>query len=327
MNELPKIISVDDHVVEPPHVWQTWLPEKYRAKGPRVERKRWGAVRAQARAPATTNDEDPDGEWGDAWIYEDRLIYVHKKFVAIPLEATPGGDVVEVRPHDDGDDRRHLRRHAPGLLRPRRPRRGLRAQLDRRVAAVPDVPALLRPDVLRGRGQGPRRSRACRPTTTGWSRSGASRREGVNIPLCLIPLWDVELAARGDRSATPTAACRAICFSELPPRLEPAEHPHRPLGPGVRGVQRHRRHPVHAHRLVVDDAGGVARRARGRRRHARVQQLDGVARRLAVLGQAHRVPEAEARVLRGPDRLDPVRARAGRHACGTSTTPGSTRRS
>jgi hypothetical protein len=23
------IISVDDHVVEPPHVWQTWLPEKY----------------------------------------------------------------------------------------------------------------------------------------------------------------------------------------------------------------------------------------------------------------------------------------------------------
>ena len=40
--ELPKIISVDDHVVEPPHVWQTWLPEKYRARGPRVERKKWG---------------------------------------------------------------------------------------------------------------------------------------------------------------------------------------------------------------------------------------------------------------------------------------------
>ena len=33
-------------------------------------------------------------------------------------------------------------------------------------------------------------------------------------------------------------------------------------------------------------------------------------------GQAHRVPEAEARVLRGPDRLDPVRARAGRHGVG-----------
>src|SRR5438128_1590637 len=32
--ELPKIISVDDHVVEPPHVWQTWLPEKFRERGP-----------------------------------------------------------------------------------------------------------------------------------------------------------------------------------------------------------------------------------------------------------------------------------------------------
>src|SRR2546428_9748899 len=32
---LPKIISVDDHVVEPPHVWQTWLPEKFRA-GPEL---------------------------------------------------------------------------------------------------------------------------------------------------------------------------------------------------------------------------------------------------------------------------------------------------
>ena len=26
--ELPTIVSVDDHVVEPPHVWETWLPER-----------------------------------------------------------------------------------------------------------------------------------------------------------------------------------------------------------------------------------------------------------------------------------------------------------
>ncbi len=34
--DLPKIISVDDDVVEPAHVWQTWLPERFRAAGPRV---------------------------------------------------------------------------------------------------------------------------------------------------------------------------------------------------------------------------------------------------------------------------------------------------
>ena len=35
---IPKIISVDDHVVAPAHVWERWLPAKYRDRGPRVER-------------------------------------------------------------------------------------------------------------------------------------------------------------------------------------------------------------------------------------------------------------------------------------------------
>lgn len=31
-----QLISVDDHVIEPPHVWETYLPEKYREQGPRI---------------------------------------------------------------------------------------------------------------------------------------------------------------------------------------------------------------------------------------------------------------------------------------------------
>ena len=75
---LPRIISVDDHVVEPPHVWQTWLPEKWRARGPRVERKRWGAFKHLSGAKYDMH-EDPDGEWGDAWYYDDELIYRPKE--------------------------------------------------------------------------------------------------------------------------------------------------------------------------------------------------------------------------------------------------------
>ena len=89
---VPKIVSVDDHVVEPPHVWQTWLPEKHRERGPRVERKRWAPFEHHPGAKYT-NTEDPNGDWGDAWYYEDRLVYVNKKFVAIPLSATPDGRV------------------------------------------------------------------------------------------------------------------------------------------------------------------------------------------------------------------------------------------
>ena len=43
--ELPKIVSVDDHVVEPPHVWETWLPEKFRGRGPKIERRGIGAMK------------------------------------------------------------------------------------------------------------------------------------------------------------------------------------------------------------------------------------------------------------------------------------------
>ena len=35
---LPLIISVDDHVVEPPDVWQSRLPSKFAEVGPRIVR-------------------------------------------------------------------------------------------------------------------------------------------------------------------------------------------------------------------------------------------------------------------------------------------------
>lgn len=33
MTELPRIVSVDDHVIEPPHLFDTWLPATHRARG------------------------------------------------------------------------------------------------------------------------------------------------------------------------------------------------------------------------------------------------------------------------------------------------------
>ena len=90
MRELPKIISVDDHVVEPAHVWNTWLPERFRESGPRVIREKWAPFIHKPGA-RYENTIDPEGTEGDAWLYEDRLIYVQKSFVAIPQSATPDG--------------------------------------------------------------------------------------------------------------------------------------------------------------------------------------------------------------------------------------------
>src|SRR4029453_17867322 len=63
----PQIISVDDHVLEPPDLWQRWLPEAHRAAGPGVERQK-GVVRPGRRRPYF--DRTGDGEWADIWVYE-----------------------------------------------------------------------------------------------------------------------------------------------------------------------------------------------------------------------------------------------------------------
>ena len=36
--DIPLIISVDDHVVEPPDLWTERIPAKFKDRAPRVER-------------------------------------------------------------------------------------------------------------------------------------------------------------------------------------------------------------------------------------------------------------------------------------------------
>jgi predicted TIM-barrel fold metal-dependent hydrolase len=68
----PKIISVDDHIMEPPNVWQDRLPEKYKAIGPRMVRQKVadmqfvGGVFSYREA-----GEHEEGTWCDWWLIED----------------------------------------------------------------------------------------------------------------------------------------------------------------------------------------------------------------------------------------------------------------
>ena len=103
-----------------------------------------------------------------------------------------------------------------------------------------------------------------------------------------VPHPDVGRRASRSAEVTRNAArgARAVCFSEIPPHLGlPSIHTGL-LGSAVRGVRGDAHDAVHAHRLVVEDAGRVTRRATVDRHHAVVQQLDGVAGRLPVLGRA-----------------------------------------
>src|SRR5438552_18633503 len=84
--DLRKIISVDDHVVEPPHVWRTWLPEKYRERCPKIGRKQWGDFKQKGGARYEMR-EDPEGVWCDAWVLDGELIDDHKRSGSVPRSA------------------------------------------------------------------------------------------------------------------------------------------------------------------------------------------------------------------------------------------------
>jgi hypothetical protein len=84
----PKIISVDDHVIEPANVWQDRLPAKYRDVGPRVVRERGNM---QFVGGVFSYEPDPDGAEADWWVYED------KKIPQTRLSAAVGFDRDEVK--------------------------------------------------------------------------------------------------------------------------------------------------------------------------------------------------------------------------------------
>ncbi len=119
------LISVDDHVIEPPNVWQDRLPAKFKAAGPAA------ADRREGRGLVLRGQANPDA-----------------------------GAVRGRGPHQGGvqPPAAGLRRHAAWLLRLRCPggRHGPGAHP--RLAVLPVLPPAVRADVLRGQGQGTRRA-------------------------------------------------------------------------------------------------------------------------------------------------------------------------
>ena len=68
--ELPRIISVDDHVLEPPSLWLDRLPAKYHDRAPRVQRS-VGRMDFINGALAFTEDTGPGSAPMDLWLYDD----------------------------------------------------------------------------------------------------------------------------------------------------------------------------------------------------------------------------------------------------------------
>ena len=269
---IPPIVDLDAHVVEPPDVWSSRLPAKYRDIGPHIEYlpagSRCSTGGGYIEEPGT---EGPDVAW---WFYEDHKYSVKRLIAAAGYPA----DEITIAGITFDEMR-------PGCWQPKAAPRRHGPERRRGAALLPELPAFLRADLPRRDRTRSSRCSACAPTTTGWSKSGAATAAGRLIPLCLVPLWDAQLAADEVRRNA-ARGVRAVAFSELPPYLGLPEHLQRVLGSVLRGVRRDGHGGLHAHRVGDQDAADLARRARCRRRHDHLRQQRRQPHRLHVLRRA-----------------------------------------
>ena len=199
--DFPWIISVDDHIVEPPHIWQDRLPERYRDVGPRVVIAPRGEMALEdGRWVETPGDGDEMAAW---WHYEDHR-YQLKEMIACagmaPEEVTMRGVTF--------DDIR------PGCYEPKARLDDMDLNHIEASLCFPNYPRFC--GQLFAERKDLELSKLCVEAYNDWMvEEWCGDSGGRLIPLCLIPLWDVELAvAEVRRNAA--RGVRAVGFSELP---------------------------------------------------------------------------------------------------------------
>ena len=204
--ELPRIISVDDHVVEPGHVWERWLPARFRDRGPRVERRGIGSMR-HVGGGVYEQTFDPDGPQADCWIFED-LVYIHKRHVAAVGFSR---DEMTASPITYDEMR-------PGCYDPEARVADMEMNWVDGSLCFPTFPRFCGQtftEATTDRELG----LACVQAYNDWMvEEWCGDSGGVLIPLTLVPLWDAGLAAAEVRRNAERGV-RAVCFSEIPPAL------------------------------------------------------------------------------------------------------------
>jgi predicted TIM-barrel fold metal-dependent hydrolase len=202
---IPMIVSVDDHVVEPAHVWERWLPERYRAAGPRVERR--GLAGLRMVGPAVYEHEfDDDAPPCDIWFYEDLIVPLKRHIAAVGFDR----DDMTLSPitYDEMRD---------GCYDPK-------ARVDDMLVnhvdsslCFPTFPRFCGQTFLEAKDKD--LAMACVVAYNDWMvEEWCGDSAGRLIPLPIVPLWDVEAcAAEVRRNAA--RGVHAVCFSEIPPHL------------------------------------------------------------------------------------------------------------
>ncbi|MBI2705286.1 MAG: amidohydrolase [Actinobacteria bacterium] len=202
--ELPKIVSVDDHVIEPTGVWLDRLPARYHDIAPRVERHGLGDLAFNGTTYTYSIDESgPACDW---WRYEDLMIPLRRIIAAVGFPR----DQVTLSPITYDEMRKGCWDRDARL-----------ADMDLNWVdaslSFPTFPRFCGQTFLEAKDR--ELARLCVRAYNDWMvDEWSAGTDGRLIPLCLIPLWDAdEAAAEVTRNAA--RGVKAVCFSEIPHHL------------------------------------------------------------------------------------------------------------
>jgi predicted TIM-barrel fold metal-dependent hydrolase len=195
--DVPNLVSVDDHIVEPPTLWQDRLPRKYLEAGPRVVRERVGYN-------GVPDPPEEEARASDVWYFE------QVRVPTLRIYASVGFDLRESDAIGMTYDEMRRGCYEPNACLADMDVNGVDASLgfpnlflrfcgQRLLEATDKELALL---CVRAYNDF---------LFEEWERVGGGRLIGAT----LTPLWDVALAVAEVRRNAARGA-RAVCFSEIP---------------------------------------------------------------------------------------------------------------
>ena len=207
MRELPKIISVDDHITEPATVWSDRLPSKYADVGPRIHRlpvKQMTFIGGTFTAiPGEKGEEGPLADW---WFYEDLRRPLTRLDTAVGFSRDEvilaGITYDEMR---QGSYKLKERLEDMDTA-------GIEASL-----CFPTFPRFCGQTFYEAKDK--ELAMLCVRAYNDWMvEEWCGESGGRMLPLCIVPLWDpVAAAAEVRRNAA--RGVHAVCFSEIPTNL------------------------------------------------------------------------------------------------------------
>ncbi|MFI6584530.1 amidohydrolase family protein [Embleya sp. NPDC050493] len=202
--ELPLVVSVDDHVVEPPDLWTRRLPARHRDRGPRV-------VRATCRTEYVTANSvkyhfGGDGPRTDWWAYEDLRKPIPQVMACVGIDRAK----LTMEPIAYADMR-------PGCHDPVARLADMDLNHTEMSLCFPTFPRFCGQTFLEAEDSD--LATLCIRAYNDWMiEEWCGGSGGRLLPLCIVPLWDPHAAAAEVRRNA-ERGCRAVAFTELPTNL------------------------------------------------------------------------------------------------------------